>query len=443
MAVTVPQSRLILRAFMAEMRNNLAASEMVDWEIHSNEMNDRNGFVVSEQVGPEYDITESTNQVNDLTSSGVQDSVFGAQTFTLSKVFGLSFGASDIESIKDMASARRNRALRNGTARLASRIDAHIFDVAGKAFPFHTGDAPGANLTTPKAISRARTRLAEASLESDQGISAAITHADRQELAEYIYNDNASLASEGNRAMRRGFSGMIDNVPLLASNQLGRITTGTRSTSSVDGGGQGVNYSAVADSGTAAGEYLTQTLDLIIGTGGETVKAGEVFTITGVKAWDPEINAARPFDAQFVVLEDAAAVSGDVTVKIFPAIIAHVASPGNNTQRVNNAHATVAAVPSGGAPVVWAGAASTTFTTRAMWKKEAVVVHSAQLILPHTGQGFRRSFADAERDGSVPVMPRVWFSSDFNTGAHKCRIDIFVQAQVRNRWQGVRMYGDS
>jgi hypothetical protein len=435
MAITVPQSRLILRTVMAALRNNLAASNMIDWEVHSAEMNDRNGFVVSEQVGPEYNITETTGAVTDLTSA-VQSTVFGSQTFTLNRVFGMSMGASDIESVTDLQSARKARALNNGIARLASRIDSHIFGVAATAFPYSTGTW-GTGVSSPVHIAAARTRLAEASIESDDGISAAITHADRQALASFIYADNAALASEGSRAMRRGFAGMIDNVPLMPSNQLGRVTTGTRTNGAIAGAAQNVNYADVADSGNNAGRYLTQTLALDGLGANATIAAGEVFTIAGVTAWDPEINATRPFAAQFTVVAAATADgSGAATVTIFPAIVVQT-----GTVTVNNAHATVNAAPANDAVVTFQGSASTTYTPRVMFKKEAVVCHSAPLILPFTGQGFRRSLADAERDGQAPVMPRLWLYSNPDTGEHRARIDIFVEAQVRNRWQGVKFFG--
>lgn len=440
MAITVPQSRLILRAIMSTLRNNLAASDLIDWEVHSAEMNDRNGFVVSEQVGPEYVITETSGAVQDLTA-GVQDTVFGSQTFTLNKVFGLSMGASDIESITDLASARKARALNNGVARLASRIDAHIFGVAARSYPFSVGTW-GTDLDDPNEFAAARTRLAEASLESDDGLNGVITHRDKQGLARYIYNDNASLASEGQRAMRRGFSGMLDGIPLKASNQLGRITTGTRTNGTIAGAAQNVNYSAVADSGSNAGFYMTQTLNLAgLGAGG-TIKAGEVFSIANVNAYDPEIPGVRPFAAQFVVVADATADgAGAATVRIFPAIIVPVGGAVTGDNAVNTAHATVDAAPANGAVVTFQGSASTAYTPRMMWKKESLVAHSAPLILPYTGQGFRRSLADAERDGVAPLMPRLWFYSDPNTGAHRCRVDIFIEAQVRNRWQGIKFFG--
>ena len=205
MTITVPQSRLILKSIMATLRNNLASANMIEWEMHSAEMNDRNGFIVSEQVGPDYVITETDGAVADL-SGGVQDTVFGAQTFTLNKVFGLSMGASDIESVKSLQAARKNKALNNGIARLATRIDYHIFDTAARGFNYTTGTW-GQDIDTPVEFAQARTRLALASLESDMDIVAALNHTDHQQLATFIYNDNASLADEGPVAMRRGFRG--------------------------------------------------------------------------------------------------------------------------------------------------------------------------------------------------------------------------------------------
>lgn len=443
MAITVPQARLILKSVMAGLRNNLGSSNLIDWETHSTEMNDRNGFVVSEQVGPEYVITETSGAVADL-SGGVQDTVFGSQTFTLNKVFGMSMGASDIESIKDLGSARRSRALNNGLERLASRIDAHIFDVAAKAFPWSTGTW-GTGLDDPNEFATARTRLAEASVESDMGLNGCITHGDKQGLAKYIYNDNASLADEGSRAMRRGFSGMLDGIPIKASNQLGRITTGSRTDGTVAGAAQNVNYSVVANSGSNAGYYLTQNFSVAgLGAGG-TVKAGEVFSITtgtAVEAWDPDLGASRGFAQQFVVLEDATADgSGAATLRIFPAIIVGNGTSTTGDSGVNNAHQTVSAAPANGATVTFLGTASTTYTPRVIWKKDAIVAHSAQLIRPYTGMGFRRSLAEAERDGTAPLMPRLWLYSDPDTGAHRARIDVFVQAQARDRWKGLKFFG--
>lgn len=443
MTITVPQSRLILKTIMSTLRNNLVSSDIIEWETHSTEMNDRNGFIVSEQVGPDYVITETTGAVANLTS-GVQDTTFGAQTFTLNKVFGLSMGASDIESVTDLQSARKNKALMNGISRLASRIDYHIMDVATKTFPLSVGDW-GQDIDTPNEFASARTRLALASLESDMDISAVLTHTDHQNLAQYIYNDAPALSSESSRAMRVGFRGMLDNIPIKASNQLGRIACGSRTATgsvTVASANQDVDYSAAADAGNNAGHYMTQLITLA-GTNGQTINEGEVFEIAGVQAWDPEIEQLRGYNQQFTVVTGGTIASGTVSIRIYPAIIVGGGTAVSGANGVNRAHATVDAAPASGAAVSFEGTASTTYIPRLMFKKEAVVCHSAPLIMPYTGQGFRRSLAEAERDGTAPLMPRLWFYSDPNTGAHRCRVDMFVQAQARRRDMGIKFFGVS
>lgn len=440
MTITVPQSRLILKTIMATLRNNMVYSDIIDWEVHSDEMNDRNGFIVSEQVGPNYVITETSGAVADL-SGGVQSTAFGAQTFTLNTVFGASMGAGDIESITDLGAARRATALKNSMADLAAKIDYHIADVAMKAFPWVTG-TPGQDIDNPIEPATARQRLADIGLESDMDINQVFRHVDHTNLASYIYNDNASLPSEGPRAMRNGFRGMLDGIPVKTTNQLARLTTGSRTNGTVSGASQDVNYVDVADAGSNQGYYLTQDL-VVTGLGAAgTVAAGEVFTIANVNAWDRNIQQSRGFLQQFVVLNAATAdTGGSATLRIFPAMVVQT-----GTTAVNEAHATVDAAPANGAAVTFVGSASTTYIPRTMFKKESVVAHSAQLRLPSTGQGYRRSLSEAQADSEqggarAPLMPRIWFDSNFNTGAHNCRIDVFVEAQARDRWKGIKFWG--
>src|SRR5690606_33137432 len=165
-----------------------------------------------------------------------------------------------------------------------------------------------------------------------------------------------------------------------------------RTNGTVAGASQNVNYSAVADAGSNAGYYLTQTFNIAGVGAGATINAGEVFSITSgtaVNAWDPDLGASRGFAQQFVVVEDAVADStGAVTVRIFPAIIVGDGTSITGAAGVNNAHRTVTAAPGNGATVTFLGAASTTYTPRMLWKKDSIVVHSAPLVMPYTGQGF-------------------------------------------------------
>ena len=49
--ITVDQQKLVLNAFAARFQNNLLAKDLVTWKKYDNEMDDKNGFKVSEQIG--------------------------------------------------------------------------------------------------------------------------------------------------------------------------------------------------------------------------------------------------------------------------------------------------------------------------------------------------------------------------------------------------------
>ena len=185
----------------------------------------------------------------------------------------------------------------------------------------------------------------------------------------------------------------------------------------------------------APGQFMTQTLITSIGSGTETVKDGEVFTIAGVNAYDNRRQADLGYLQQFRVVGDAVAVGGAVTLRIFPAIIIPVASPANNTDRVNTAHATCTAAPAGGAAITWKQAASNVSKPRAILNKNAIIVNTADLIMPATGIGSRKSLT------KVPLSVRMWQNSVFNTGEHQVRFDVALTANVVDRRRIVRING--
>src|ERR1700747_1696576 len=90
-SITVDQAKLVLNAFAATFQNNLVSADAVSWRQYDGELNDRNALTVTEQVGPRYTVTQTTNGVADLTA-GVQNTVFGSNRFTFNKPSGLSWG---------------------------------------------------------------------------------------------------------------------------------------------------------------------------------------------------------------------------------------------------------------------------------------------------------------------------------------------------------------
>lgn len=432
--VTVDQAKLVLNAFAAIFQNNLTSAELVTWRKFDNEMNDRNALTVVEQVVPRYVVTHTTSGVQDLTTPGTQNTVFGSEQYKVQDVFGASMGWQDFVKIRDIGAARESEALKGAALNLAEQIDAYILGFAVQASNNWLGTA-GNTVQAYDDVASGYTRLKEEG-NMDQDLRAVLTYGDKQALGSAVVADNASLMDIGSGVYRNGWEGQIAGIPTLFTQQLPTMATGTHGSSTFTAsGGTSVNYQDVAIS-SAPGNYLTQTVTLSIGSGTETIKDGEVFTINGVFAYDNRLQAALDHLQEFRVIGNYTATSGSVTgVRIFPAMI--IPSAFSNTAETNNntAHATVAQAPTDGATVTWISPASSNVKPRAILNKSAIVVNTADLIMPATGIGSRKALT------KVPLSVRMWQNSVFNTGEHQVRFDVALSANVVDRRRIVRING--
>jgi len=433
--ITVDQQKLVLNSFAAIFQNNLIAADVVSWKEYDTEMNDRNGLQVSEQVGPRYAVTQTTDGVKDLTS-GVQDSVFGSEIFKVNKTFGTSMGWADFVKIRDIGDARESTALQNAATQLAETIDSYILGFAGLASNNWVGDTSGVTVADLGDAARAYTRLKEEGVD-DSDLRMVLSYADREALSNTIvaYPATDSLSTT---SFRKGFEGEINGLPTMFTQQLPALTVGSRAASGasikMNAATQNVNYKDVAVS-AAPGQYMTQTISVTVGAGTETVKDGEVFTIAGVYAWDNRAQVTTGRLQQFRVVGDYTATGGAIAaMRIFPAIIVPGSGSGGDIN-VNTAHATVDSVPAAAALITFLGTASTAYRPRFLIQKQAVVVNTAPLIMPATGTAMRKSLT------KVPVNVRMWQHSDFDTGAHSVRFDVALTANIRDRRRIVRMNG--
>lgn len=432
--VTVDQAKLVMNAFAAVFQNNLITADAVTWRQYDQEMNDRNGLTVVEQVGPRYAVTQTVDGVQDLTSSGTQDSVFGSEQFKVNRVFGSSMGWGDFVKIRDIGEARESEAIKNAATNLAEQIDAYVLRIATLASNNWLGTA-GTAISTYNDFAQGYTRLKEEGVD-DADLRGIMNFSDRQALGNSMTTLPA-LDDLANVAYRKGFMGEIDGIPTMFTQQLPTLVLGTRTNaaSAMNGASQNSNYKAVAVSG-APGQYMSQTVNIRISAGGtETIRDGETFTIAGVNAYDNRLGASLGRLQQFRVIGDYTAVAGVVAaMRIFPALIVPGSGTGGDIL-VNTAHATVDVVPGASAAIVWNGAASAQVRPRLIIQKEAIVVNTADLIMPATGIGMRKTLT------KVPLSVRMWQNSNFNTGAHDVRFDVALTANVRDRRRAVRING--
>jgi hypothetical protein len=238
---------------------------------------------------------------------------------------------------------------------------------------------------------------------------------------------------------REGFSGLIDGLPSMFTQQLSSITHGTRTNGAVNGASQNVNYRAVAES-TSQGFYMTQTIN-IDGLGANaTVEAGAVFTIAGVFAYDNR-KAAPVVPSrlqQFVAVAGGTADGSGVLngLRIFPAIVVPGSGVGAEIQGENTAHATVTAAPADNAVVTWVGTASAVNTPRLLIQKQAIRVETSRLPTP-SGVGLvaQRSLR------RIPISVRMWEWSEPRTGFHGVRFDTALTVNIHDRQRIVRLNG--
>lgn len=437
-AVTAEQQKLVLNSFAMVLQNNLVTSDAVEWNEYDGEMDDRNGLQVLEQITPRYNVTRTENGVKDL-SAGTDGTVFGSELFEVTGTFNANMGWGDFVAIKTIGDARKSKGLLGAATSMAEKIDAYILSKAVLASADWTGDGTS-SIDEWLDAAAGYTRLKENGVD-DSNLSYIMNHTDEMKLGDQVVKlpgpDAFSTAT-----FRKGFSGELNGIRTMFTNQLPVLTTGTRTGTGanvmeVDGANQNVNYADVAKAGTSNGLHMTQDLDITDATtAAATFKQGEVFEIAGVFAYDNRKQAAvSPARLQqFTIVEDAVAVAGVATVKIFPAIIVPGSGAGDNVN-INTAHATVTAAPADNADITFKGAASTNLSPRVVLQKQAIVVNTVPLILPASDTSMRR------RLSKIPLTVRMWQHSDFFTGAHGVRFDVALNANIRERLRIARVNG--
>jgi len=435
-AVTAEQQKLVLNSFAMVLQNNLVTADAVSWNEYDGELDDRNGLQVIEQTTPRYTVTRTENGVKDL-SAGTDGTVFGSEMFEITGTFNANMGWGDFVKIKTIGEARESKALLGAATSMAEKIDAYIMSIAALASADWVGDG-STSIDEWLDAAAAYTRLKENGVD-DSELSYIFNHTDEMKLGDQVVKlpgpDSFSTAT-----YRKGFSGELNGIRSMFTNQLPALTVGTRAATgagAINGANQNVNYADVAKAGSVNGRRLTQSLIMDGFAAGATIKAGEVFTIPNVYAYDNRKQAlVQPARLQqFTVIADATASgAGAATLTIYPAMVVPGSGAGDNVN-INTAHATVNAAPADNAVVTFLGAASATLAPRLLIQKPAIVVNTIPLIMPASDTAMRRKLK------KVPISVRMWQHSDFDTGAHGVRFDVALNANIRDRSRICRVNG--
>lgn len=400
------------------LKNQLVTGRLVDGQF-KDQVTDENGLSINIKRPPQF-IAKSGAAL------AAQDLVTGSVNVAVNQYKNVHISIGDLEYVQSYNELMKSETMKSAASRLAHDIDSFL---QSKILRFNSwvGD-PGQDINSPQEFNAVHTRLMEQGVPNVD-LGATVTFGDGEKIRGSLIGGD--IQGVNRNALEKVRIPILSEIDLYATQQGPTLTTGTRVSSSagqVNGGTQNVNYRDVKDSGT-------QTLILENFAAAATMKAGEVFTIANVYAYDNRAQQALPYLQQFTLVSDATADgSGDVTVTISPAIIVPGTNDGTSTD-ANTAFATVDSIPANDATLVWKGDPSSNYKQRAAWHKRAIALVSARLHMPFTGEA---SFA---MDPETGVAIRYWRGSDINTGAHVHRWDMIYGAETVDPRLGARVNG--
>jgi hypothetical protein len=409
-------------------KNALVTGKLVDGKFKG-EVTDENGLSINVKRPARFVVGSGA-------TLQTQDILTGSVNIAVNQYSNVHLQVGDLESVQSFNALVRNTSMRSAAQTLATKIDSYLQNLtlgfhgltsAGNSNP--TGGATDAALSAIQDLMPAHTRLMENGTP-DVDLAGTITFQDGEKIRGSMLTN--FTPSENVTAQERARIPLVSEIDWYATQQCPVLTTGTRTPTggTLNGANQNVNYRTVKSTNS-------QNL-LVTGLGANaTVAAGEVFTISGVHAWDWRANggagAPLPYLQQFTVLAPVTLNgSGAGTLSISPAIIVQGTSDGVSLAG-NTAFASVDSVPAVNAPLVFYANASTAVRVRAAWQRSALSLVSARLQTPFTGVS---SFAT---DPDTGISIRYWRGSDITSGNHIHRWDCIYGASVMDPFMGTRI----
>ena len=344
--------------------------------------------------------------VTDGAALQVQDDneQFTTLTVASQKHIGVNFTTAEMTmQLDDFA----ERVLKPRISQLAASIDADVANSFNSIY--QSVGTPGTTPSTTAVLLAAQQKLNEsAAVMSPRYVTVnPAANASLIEGMKGLFNPVSTISAQFKNGMFG--EGILGFEELNMSQSIKQFTTGTRT-------GAHTVTTTVSAQGTST--------IAITGTGTQTIKKGDVFTINGVFAVNPQTRESTGSLQQFVVTEDVTAVAGAyAAVKISPAIY---------TSAV--ALATVSSFPQAGDTITFLGGASTQYPQNLVYHRDAIAFATADLLLP---QGVDM----ASRQVHNGISMRVVRQYDINNDRMPCRIDVLYGYSVIRPQMAVRLWG--
>ena len=352
--------------------------------------------------------------VRDGAVANIQDVNESTVPVTMEPEFGIDWSFSDYDltlSIDEFS----KRYLEPAGKRMAAELDLRIATRFYRGVANFAGTA-GTTPSTAQAILDAAVYLDNKACPRDDSRMLALTPLANAKLVggmSGLFNDQATQG----RQLKTGMMATNLGVDFIMSQNLPTHTVGALGgTPLVNGANQGLINSGSTDNPYAASTSLIT--DGWTAAVGNRLKRGDVFTIAGVFAVNPETKQNTGLLQQFVVTADAASDgSGNLTTVIYPAIIAGGAYQNVNARPADNAAITVLT-----------GSASTTYGQNIMFHRDAFTLVTADLEVPNGMDMAEKAVYDG-------VSLRFVRGFDITNNRRICRFDMLAgYGLLRPEW---------
>ena len=347
--------------------------------------------------------------VTDGAALQVQDDNEQYTTLTVSsqKHIGVNFTSAELTmQLDDFA----ERVLKPRISQLASSIDA---DVANSYQTiFNSVGTPGTVPSTSLVLLQAQQKLNEYATPMSPRYATVnpAANAGLVEGMKGLFNPTSTISRQfKNGMMGEGILG-LDEVNM--SQSVRQFQTGSA-----------VRSDSLAVKTTLSTQGVN-TITFKSATNAKTLVPGDVFTIAGVYAVNPQIRESTGSLQQFVVTNSVTSSGTEFgSVTFLPAIYTST-----------NALATVDSFPQADAAVTLLGSASTSYPQNLVYHKDAITFATADLLLP---QGVDM----ASRQVHNGISLRVVRQYDINNDRLPCRIDVLYGYSVIRPQMATRLWG--
>ena len=402
MANSILTIDMITRKSLEILENNLVISRNV------NRQYDNSFAVEGAKIGSTLRIRLPDRAlVTDGAALQVQDDNEQFTTLTVStqKHIGVNFTSAELTmQLDDFA----ERVLKPRVSQLASSVDADVA-TAYKGI-YNSVGTPGSTPSTSLVLLQAQQKLNEFATPMSPRYATVnpAANAGLVEGLKGLFNPTGTISRQfKNGMMGEGVLG-LDEINM--SQSIVQHTTGVTPTAPI-----------VATTVSTQG---ATSLDISFTSGSPTFKIGDIFTIAGVFAVNPQTRQTTGSLQQFVVTADVNVSSTTTaTLSVQPPMFTSA-----------NALATISAFPAANAVLTFLGGSATAYPQNLIYHKDAITLATADLLLP---QGVDM----ASRQVHNGISLRIVRQYDINNDRMPCRIDVLYGFNAVRPVTAVRLWG--